>query len=128
MTTEQKLRNEGVRHAIIWGKSFLGRRNKVRRPEARACVMCCRNNEEASRCGWIPAQGARIGGDKASEVKWEAIAIFQVRDAGFSLDVSCEVSPRGPLLPAPRPQRISLSSYSVWYTTCSLACVLCLFS
>lgn len=55
--------------------------------------------------GLDPGAGGRGVGGKAREVKREAAAVFQVRDAGFSLGVSCAVCPQGPLLTAPRLQR-----------------------
>lgn len=43
---------------------------------------------------WLhPGAAGRVVGDKAREGGWEATAVFQVRDAGFSLDVSCAVCP-----------------------------------
>lgn len=51
---------------LFRGKS-IGRRNKGRRPEARACMMCPRNSRKLAKCGLFPVLGA---GEWAMRPEW----------------------------------------------------------
>ena len=51
ITVDQKLKECRSKAYQIWGKTFLGRRSPHSHPEARACLMCSRNNRDASVAG-----------------------------------------------------------------------------
>lgn len=55
--------------------------------------MCLRNSRKLASVAGSHCWGQESGGDKARVVTWEAVAIFQVRDVGFSLGVPCVIFP-----------------------------------
>lgn len=106
-------------------KSFLGRRNKCR-SEARTYMMCSGNGQEASSCSWIPVQGAE-GQETGPERLMGRHCSISGKRRWIQLRCCFLVKffHRGPFWAL---QEDRISSYSFCYTTCSLACILCLFS